>query len=151
MTDDLFALALDLIDTRKPKLKQIALRKAVSAAYYGLFHALLTMLADTIAGKGKSRTPEYAAIYRIPDHGPLLRTLLDNKDRDVQAVASILKSLQEQRHTADYNPLPFKMGRQAARDLISDAKKAASAIAQFKPQQRLAITAALLSAKRRSP
>jgi hypothetical protein len=149
MTDDLFALAIELTYTRKRKLQRIALRKAVSTAYYGLFHALLTMFANNVAGRGNARAPEYASIYRFPDHALLLRRLLDSADRDIQAVASVLQSLQGERLKADYDPQPFKMGRQAAQELIIEAKEAAMIVKRLNPQQRLAITAALLAPKRR--
>lgn len=149
MTDDLFRLAIELTETRKRKLRHVALRRAVSSAYYGLFHSVLAMFADMVAGKGNARGPEYAAIYRFPDHALVLRKLLENEDPEIKNIASVLKGLQEHRLKADYDPRPFLMERYAVQDLIIEAKEAAIRVTRLKPGQRLTITAALLSSKRR--
>ena len=87
---------------------QEALRRAVSTAYYAMFHALTTSNADLIVGP---RTPdnesEWVATYRSlqhyraenPLHGwphlfsPPLRNF-----------ASIIGSIKRWREDADYNP-----------------------------------------------
>lgn len=94
MTDDLFALALDLTERESGRPKQASRRRAISSAYYALFHAWLRMFADQVAGRGARNDDVYASVYRYPEHGTLLRKLLETDDRDVRAIAATLKILQ---------------------------------------------------------
>jgi hypothetical protein len=48
--------------------RQANLRRAVSTAYYALFHAILTDVADQLVGKGQRDTPQYALVYRSVSH-----------------------------------------------------------------------------------
>jgi uncharacterized protein (UPF0332 family) len=50
---------------------QADLRRAISSAYYGLFHFLLTAAADMLVGPDKRDTPYYGLVYRSIDHGQL--------------------------------------------------------------------------------
>lgn len=51
--------------------RQTDLRRAVSAAYYGLFHVVATAIADQFVGAVRRGTPEYALAYRRIDHKAL--------------------------------------------------------------------------------
>ena len=44
--------------------RQSSLRRAISTAYYALFHAILTDVADQLVGKGQRDTPQYSLVYR---------------------------------------------------------------------------------------
>lgn len=57
-SDDLLAQAKDLAFKEKKKPRQASLRRAVSSAYYSLFHLLLDEAAALVAGAGplKSKT-----------------------------------------------------------------------------------------------
>src|SRR5271165_6423098 len=46
-------------------------RRAISTAYYAIFHALLTEAADDLAGRTRRESPRYALIYRSIDHSSL--------------------------------------------------------------------------------
>lgn len=94
------------------------LRRAVSAAYYAVFHALLTAAADELIGKTKRASPEYRLAYRSLDHRRLRDLCADlTKEKppakiaayappdgfgtDLQALAIAVVELQEKRHLAD--------------------------------------------------
>ena len=47
---------------------QTDLRRAVSTAYYALFHCLAAAAADLLTGNG-SRGPEWHQVYRALEHG----------------------------------------------------------------------------------
>jgi uncharacterized protein (UPF0332 family) len=113
--------------------KQADLRRAVSAAYYAVFHCTLTITADELVGVTKRNTASYALVYRSVDHGTLKRLcqrlaqsnvpaeLLKHfpkleLGRHIQRIASAIVELQEQRHLADYDP--------TQRYKISDARRA---------------------------
>ena len=85
--------------------RQEDLRRAVSAAYYALFHAVTTAAADYAIGADKRTTKQYALAYRSINHGPLkaLCLSLDGK-QELAGFAAAFAELQEKRHRADYDP-----------------------------------------------
>lgn len=108
--DDLLAHALDLVHTSPPT--QLSLRRAVSAAYYAVFHFLI-FEATSNWGNDSLRT----ALGRAYDHGVMKTSserILDTKKfpfagedatvvKTLRFVARTFNQLQENRHFADYN------------------------------------------------
>jgi hypothetical protein len=100
--------------------RQVDLRRAVSAAYYGVFHATLTALADLFVGVTKRSTAQYGLAYRSLDHGSLralcskiIQPNLPAKYAayqaqgfcsEIKAFSAAVVELQEKRHAADYDP-----------------------------------------------
>ena len=88
------------------------LRRAVSAAYYALFHALAACCADTLIGSSPRTRSQQAwrQTYRALDHGPAkercARREIEQFPQDIQDFAASFVKLQGRRHTADYDPLP---------------------------------------------
>lgn len=73
--DHLFDLAEKLIVASPAGApRQVDLRRAISSAYYGVFHATLISAADHFVGATKRTTTEYALVYRSINHRSL-RTL----------------------------------------------------------------------------
>ena len=56
---------------RRGRPQQVQLRKAISAAYYAMFHALATSNADTLIGASPRfrSLPAWTQTYRALDHG----------------------------------------------------------------------------------
>lgn len=97
------------------------LRRAVSTAYYALFHAVLRSAADRFVGMAQSATAAYSLVYRGFDHfymnkvcgnlqspnldkptkKSLKRALVSQETRDF---ATAFVELQANRHLADYDP-----------------------------------------------
>jgi hypothetical protein len=103
--------------------RQVDLRRAISSAYYGLFHFCLTAAADEFVGVTQRAASRYALVYRSIDHKTLKDLCTDAKkstppakyaayvptggfDANVQAFSTAVIELQEKRHLADYNPQP---------------------------------------------
>ena len=92
--------------------QQTYLRKANSAAYYAMFHAVANSNADTLIGATAAirRNEEWTATQRALNHGPAKSQM--NKGRmsafhpDIQDFSQTFVALQVQRHEADYNPNP---------------------------------------------
>lgn len=131
---DLIDQAL-LLAGRGRKPKQADLRRAVSAAYYALFHLLAEAGAKRVARRATTRT----IVRRAFVHG-IMRNVCEQVSRnrmprpwhrrvgsslppDLVAVASAFIELQEARHEADYNLEPT-FYRSAVYDLIDQAKRA---------------------------
>ena len=98
------------------------LRRAVSTAYYAVFHCILRAAADRFMGPDKAASAGYALLYRSFDHrhmktvcealqastlrGRFRRHLRKaSVSQEVQEFAEIFGELQDARHAADYDPL----------------------------------------------
>lgn len=103
--------------------RQVDIRRAISSAYYSLFHFTLTALADEVVGASQHANPRYALIYRSVDHRTL-REICEESQRQsptkkflpyvplggfepgIRNFATTTIDLQTRRHSADYNPQP---------------------------------------------
>ncbi|HNB90352.1 hypothetical protein [Plasticicumulans sp.] len=127
-------------EPRRPS--QASLRRAVSAAYYALFHRLIEDAAARLV-PGTHRRALRQRIARACEHGemrrvcerfaqpagrlpPGLQTLLPGGvPPALQQVAATFVELQEARHEADYN-LASSLTRTDAQRLIELARRACS-------------------------
>src|SRR6266496_5682267 len=108
--DDLLSLARHLVDRNPGAPVEADLRRAVSTAYYALFHLLVhesTMRLIAVAGM-RSR------VGRAFDHGVMKTVCKDYTSltvnpagqpvpQQIRDIASAFVELQEARHRADYN------------------------------------------------
>jgi uncharacterized protein (UPF0332 family) len=137
------------------------LRRAVSAAYYALFHYALRAAADLTIGAPNRGTPRYSLAYCSVDH-VRLKTLRDQLrgaiPQDVilpyappppayfgkiVAFVRLAVNLQQERHYADYHPTaPFDDAR--AKQAIADARIAIKAFEGATPEERDAFLTLLL-------
>lgn len=95
----------------KRKPRQADLRRAVSAAYYAVFHELARTCADALVGKTKAKRPNKAwvEVYRGLDHGTA-KTACNGASnvafpQGIKDFADAFKQLQSARHSADYDPM----------------------------------------------
>ena len=97
------------------------LRRSISTAYYSVFHAVSGKIADQLVGKDHRTTAAYALVYRSLDHRRM-KTVCRAVDADrlpakyaaalkCDAVSSTWRdfaatfvTLQDRRHSADYDP-----------------------------------------------
>lgn len=139
---DLLSHAEDLLNLgRRGAHAQVNLRRAISAAYYGLFHYLLADAADTLVGKTKRSEPAYALVYRAFEHGKM-RSRAEQATKPQSKIAKALPSfgiaafsdhirkgaagfvdLQAERHKADYDPR-YRPSLEAAQAQIDAARRA---------------------------
>ena len=85
------------------------IRRAVSSAYYAMFHALAASNADALIGAPTNQATEraWSRVYRGLDHGTARRELQRHRQEfstSAQTFAEIFQYIQERRHSADYNP-----------------------------------------------
>jgi hypothetical protein len=129
--------------------RQADLKRAMSTAYYAVFHAILTAAADDFVGVTHRSTPRYALLYRSIGHGSLrafcedvIKRTIPSKysgyaptggfGTDLTALATALVDLQEKRHLADYDPL-FRVNTS---DAVLAVATARSAVARFNNASR---------------
>ncbi len=90
---------------------QAELRRAVSAAYYAMFHTLANDAADLlVGGRTSTRTKRaWRQTYRALDHGRVKSRCSNRIVRRfptaIQNFAEHFAKMQQQRHLADYDPL----------------------------------------------
>jgi uncharacterized protein (UPF0332 family) len=135
--------------------RQIDLRRAVSAAYYGLFHFTLTQAADMVVGSDDRSSARYSLVYRSIDHSRLrqLSTQLTNLQNlrlvppggfgRVADFARIAGNLHELRNRADYDPSPEYTVDEAT-TAISMAREAIAWFQQGTNEQQQAFLTLLL-------
>jgi hypothetical protein len=114
--------------------RQADLRRAISTAYYALFHFALTAATNLTLGKSARRTtPDlYVRAYRTVEHAELKKRSREIRgartNTSIAAFAEAIVELQEARHGADYDPL-FRVTRSQAVMKVLDA---GAAIKTFK-------------------
>lgn len=140
--------------------RQVDIRRAISAAYYSVFHAKLAAAADQYVGVVHRGTNRYALVYRSIDHQKVKEICGKVKspavprdispyspsagfDSDIRGFASVLYELQQKRHDADYNP-SIRVRTSDARLAISAARYALHRLQAANSASREAFLALLL-------
>ena len=92
-------------------VSQTELRRAVSCAYYAMFHTLALSNANTLIGASSADQQRWAwqQTYRAADHRPTRNKLssasLDNRfTRSIRRFGVVFADVQRARHSADYDP-----------------------------------------------
>lgn len=155
-SDDLIAQANILATADQNKPKQASLRRAVSAAYYALFHEIVDrsvrfLLTEKFlqskVGARLRRVPSHAAVARaskwftVPNPPPSVQRMRMGGSTpltDLVIVCQALVDLQEERHRADYDLFsPFT--RADALRLVVKAEQAIRSLRGIKQTDDLAI------------
>ena len=92
---------------RRPR--QADLKRAISTAYYALFHAMAKDAADMLVGVGPSRPDKaWTHAYRSLQHGDAKNACEGVRKLGFPAAiincADVFVKLQQNRHDADYDP-----------------------------------------------
>jgi hypothetical protein len=144
--------------------RQADLRRAISSAYYAVFHALLTEAADDLIGRRQRDAPRYALVYRSIDHRRL-KSLCEDIQKpalpdkysnylpaggfssDLRKLAFAIVDLQEKRHLADYDPR-FRVRASDAELAIAAARDALALFRSAPRTQRQALLSLLVFSPR---
>ena len=124
------------------------MRRAVSTAYYALFHALARMCADELVGGSHWRTEEWSRVYRALDHRTA-KTVLSGAGAAslspfARSVGASFSELQERRHEADYDPAFFSFYFDETDALIELAANAVGNLGKLTTEQRRALAVMLV-------
>lgn len=107
-------------------------RRAVSTAYYAVFHALAKLCAETLLPSPDRKSEEYSRVYRALEHGSL-KTAFAKKplsDREpLRKIGELVVGLQSERQDADYAPpLKKRYSQREAKNLVDRARQAVKEI-----------------------
>ena len=152
--DHLFEQANKLIASQAGPPRQVDIRRAISAAYYAMFHATITAAVDQFIGITNRDTSRYGLVYRSVSHA-WLRDLCKEVQKptpsskfkpyapsngfgsNITAFAAALVELQEKRHAADYDVM-IRMNKSDAVLAISTAKAALRRFGKSSKAERVA-------------
>jgi hypothetical protein len=127
--DDLLEQAYHLANRERKNLKQASLRRAVSTAYYALFHLLID---EAVSNWSIAR--QRSILARTFDHGKMRSVCEDHVKNfysagspppglQLKRVADAFVLLQRKRHTADYDKA-VNWSRSAVTEVLDLAKAA---------------------------
>ena len=126
--EHLLQIATDLAEANTGRPRRADLCRAVSTAYYAMFHCLARACADGLAGRSRSvgNRPMWRRVYRALDHGQA-RTRCENVPSSfpdgVHEFGQAFSALQSKRHLADYDP-DYLVRKSNVTAAIDDARTA---------------------------
>ncbi len=153
MSHELIPTARRLANVKARRPRQADLKRAVSTAYYALFHTLAKDCADRLIGTGiPSRSPAWRQVYRALDHG-FAKKACEQVTKlafpsEIIHFADTFTRLQEQRHSADYDPTASYI-RADVQLLITEAESAIRVFKKVSLRDRTAFAALVLLKNRR--
>ena len=126
--DHLLRIATDLADANTGRPRRTDLCRAVSTAYYALFHCLARTCADRLAGRAGlvGDRPMWRRMYRTLEHGQARARCASMPSlfpEGVREFGQAFSALQSKRHFADYDP-DFRIGKSEVMADINDARTA---------------------------
>ena len=131
-----------------------ALRRAVSATYYALFHAVCALCADELLGKGSTTRRAWAQVYRAVDHGPAEKACKMCQQEygfpaDIVTFSRAFEALKKKREDANYNPFPEKkLTKAEVAEDIGSARETLRALTNVERHHKKAFAAFILFKKR---
>lgn len=155
LADDLLALASRLARANPRRPRQADLRRAVSTAYFALFHAIAKNAADCLVGTSPHNRPNraWAQVYRALDHGHAKTACEAARNmafpQAIKDCADEFVELQEARHDADYDPL-HRLTRADALEAVEKARDAIAALRRARLNDRRAFAVQVMVRKRKS-
>jgi hypothetical protein len=132
--------------------RQEPLKRAVSTAYYAMFHALCRSNADTLVGTPNNPLARVAwtRTYRALDHRQArdrLRQAQHGMPAQASRFAAEFGTAQDQRHAADYNP-HSRFSRGEVLTLLDTVEAATEEYLQMPANDRRAVAALVLLQER---
>lgn len=148
---ELLRLATVLAHETGGSPRWVARNRAVSTAYYALFHALAELCGRELVG-ARRPWPAFRHVYRSLDHGAA-RRMLDSVRRDVRAseasqrLGALFGDLQDQRHAADYDP-GYRIARRDLAALVASTSQVIAALDDLPRSERKLLAARLIGRTR---
>jgi hypothetical protein len=157
---ELLSVARLLLNAGTTPPSDAHLRRAVSTAYYAVFHKILRAATERFMGPNQEASAGYRMLYRSFDHRHMkavcdaldVATLKDTLKRqmgreavsqDMRNFANAFPVLQEARHLADYDPTAFFQQADVA-SLIDAADFAMANFDRAAPEEQTDVLALMM-------
>ena len=152
MSRELIATARRLAKMSPRRPRQSDLKRAISTAYYALFHAIAGDSADLLVGVGANRADRaWNQAYRAFDHGTAKNACGQLRGLGFPSTlcdcGAAFVELQQARHSADYDP-DHRVRRADALASIALADKAITLLHASDRRDRKAFAVQLLLKRR---
>ena len=127
-SEHLLRIANDLAEANVRRPRRADLCRALSTAYYALFHCLAYTCADRLAGRAGlvGNRPMWRRVYRALEHRQARtrsKNIPTSFPEGVQEFGQAFSMLQRKRHLADYDP-DYRVGKSEVTAAITDARAA---------------------------
>lgn len=123
-------------------------RRAVSTAYYAVFHTIARVCADEIAADHDRSSDEYTMVYRSLEHAGVRKALTEGplaKDARLRRIGEAFVLLQEERLKADYMPpVAGVIELSKALELLAEAEFVVEDLEALPPETRQTLVIRLL-------
>lgn len=151
MYAEFLQIALELANREAGRPRYVSRSRAVSTAYYALFHALAEFCARQLVGAWRPWKP-FRHVYRSLDHATARKVFGDLRrsgefSDDAVIAGEIFRQLQDLRHAADYDP-EYRVSRNETLRLIDGARQAIGLINGLDPDERKLLAARLIERTR---
>ncbi len=139
--------AAELLLKEKPKSATFK-RRAVSTAYYAVFHQLARLCTDCLLKDAESSDENYERIYRALDHSQLRRAFGQPPlagHKTLRKIGDAVLRLQSERHRADYLPQDVTLfPTEIANELINQARQTIQDLNELENADRRVLASCLL-------
>lgn len=121
-------------------------RRAVSAAYYAVFHGVASCCARALLPGEPRSSSEYKKVYRALEHSSLKNVLsiIPAHEVRLRRIATLAANRQSERHRSDYSCFGKLYSPQECDRLLSDAKTAVNLIGELASSERKVLAVSLL-------
>ena len=123
-------------------------RRAVSTAYYAVFHALSDLATGSLLPGVSNKAEDYLRIYRSLDHGPLKNAFIQAPLKDnprLRPIGGLIAHLQSERVRADYLPAdPLLFPHAEVLDLVLQASQIVQELRALTDDDRRKLAVCLL-------
>jgi hypothetical protein len=137
--------------TGRRNLQKAAMRRAVSSAYYAVFHGLCFICARNL-GVWTRDAALMEPIYRLLDHGHVRKRLTGRDVAELEPavveIGAAFAELQALRHVADYSPPSLEVHRAETRNTVARARKAVADLESLNDDQRRRLAVLLITKTR---
>ena len=126
--EHLLQMATGLAEANTGRPRRADLCRAVSTAYYAMFHCLARTCADSLAGRSRSvgNRTMWRRVYRAPEHRQArarCANMPSSFPEGVREFGQAFSVLQRKRHLADYDP-DYLIRKSNVTAAINDARTA---------------------------
>ncbi|MBI1868654.1 MAG: hypothetical protein HYS06_10250 [Methylocystis sp.] len=129
-------------------------RRAVSTAYYAVFHAIASLCANEILPREKDKgSAEFERVYRALEHGSLKSEFQKAPLKDnarLKAIGALVLRLQSERHRSDYLPTQRLYTTKTCAEHLESARLAMTLLKGLDEQDRRTLAVSLLFKNRPS-
>lgn len=122
-------------------------RRAVSTAYYAVFHSIAELCAREMLGGARADSYEFERVYRSLEHGSLksfFNTPPLSANAQLRPIGMLVAQLQSERHRSDYLPMRRLYSSKTCAQHLASAKLAVALLEALGKEDRKTLAVTLI-------